>query len=691
MFRLPLRRSVRQLGRNTTPQIPQQSQRTLVSHGLAGRLCVYPPVAQALAAQRPVVALESTILSHGLPYPENVELAQSLATLLRAEGVEPATIALGSGGQCHVGLSPAQIADLCQARERAVKCSTRDIPLFLARNAALPGNPADYQWGATTVASTMRIAHAAGIATFVTGGIGGVHRDGENSMDVSADLLELGKTPVIVVSAGIKSILDIRRTLEVLETNGVPCMSYQTDEFPAFFSPHSGVKSPARVDDPSTIAVAYNVGLETGMLVAVPNHDPAGATVEAAIQAALEEATVQNITGQAVTPYILKRVAELTQGDSLRSNVALVHQNAKVGAAIARALARERQKMAQSTIPVAAKSSAPQQSTARSQVVVVGGIVLDLVARPLGPELIPKTSNPATCLESDGGVGRNVAEVLGRLGSQPLLYSAVGRDARGLAILDRLESEYGVPAARETVRVVDRGRTATYLAVLDGEGDMHVACADMEILQRIPTPPDDVLKASAMLVVDGNPPIDTIREVVTRARMFGVEVFFEPTSVPKALKVAKHGDIMACLTHMSPNTDELLAMAKFKKSVKSQDEVTLLQTEPGLTTIRNLAKILLDRMDPQQAHIVVTMGAQGALLVSRFNDDEPTAQYFPAYEGVVVRNATGAGDSFTGAVVHSLLQKNRMAAAVEAGMRAAVASLECADSAIATDLGIPPV
>jgi pseudouridine-5'-phosphate glycosidase len=197
-------------------------------------------------------------------------------------------------------------------------------------------------WGATTVASTMRLAHLAGISTFVTGGIGGVHRNGENSMDVSADLTELGQTPVVVVSAGIKSILDISRTMEVLETNSVPTVGWQTDDFPAFFSPTSGVPCPARVDTADDVARTYwaarRLRLPQGMLVAVPNHDPAGAAVERAIQTALAEAERSNVRGQDVTPYILKAVAEKTGGDSLRSNMALVRNNAVVGADIAIAI-----------------------------------------------------------------------------------------------------------------------------------------------------------------------------------------------------------------------------------------------------------------------------------------------------------------------------------------------------------------
>lgn len=311
---------------------------------------VQPEVQQAVDDGRPVVALESTIVAHGMPFPENLELAREVENILRRKGCTPATIAI-KDGICRIGLEPYELEDLARAGEegRAKKCSTRDLPIMLASPAIANTSTSArsiHQWGATTVASTMRLAHLAGISTFVTGGIGGVHRDGQVTMDVSADLTELGQTAVVVVSAGIKSILDIPRTLEVLETNSVPTMGWQTDEFPAFFSPHSGVKCPARVDSAEVVAQAFwasrALELPQGMLVAVPNHDPAGTNVENAIQSALSEANALHLSGQAVTPYILKAVAEKTGGDSLRSNMALVKQNAEVGALIAIAISGSR-------------------------------------------------------------------------------------------------------------------------------------------------------------------------------------------------------------------------------------------------------------------------------------------------------------------------------------------------------------
>ena len=342
------------------PEIVTENRRNYFRDGDAGAVdsdifCVRDKVREAVAEGRPVCALESTIVAHGMPFPENLQLAREVEQILEDNGVVPATVAV-KNGVCKVGLSEEELEDLARAGEegRAQKCSTRDLPMILGAAATAATGSSKQEdatetatlWGATTVASTMKLAHMAGIATFVTGGIGGVHRNGEISMDVSSDLTELGQTPVVVVSAGIKSILDIQRTIEVLETNSVPTFGWQTDEFPAFFSPSSGISCPARADTAEMIAHAYwaarRLQLPQGMLVGVPNNDSAGANVEKAIQAALAEAEKLNIRGRDVTPYILKTVAKKTGGDSLRSNMSLVRQNARVGAKIATAISNLR-------------------------------------------------------------------------------------------------------------------------------------------------------------------------------------------------------------------------------------------------------------------------------------------------------------------------------------------------------------
>jgi pseudouridine-5'-phosphate glycosidase len=288
------------------------------------------PVAAALKAGAPVVALESTIITHGMPWPENLAMARRVEAAVRAGGAEPATIAVIDGRLC-VGLSDAQLEALART-EDAAKLSRADLAVCMARGGT----------GATTVAATMIAAHAAGIAVFATGGIGGVHRGAEQSFDISADMQELAQTPVTVVAAGAKAILDLPKTLEVLETLGVPVIAYGQDALPAFWSREAGLAAPLRMDDAADIARAHRVraalGLPGGQLVA--NPIPAEAeipheTLAPVIDAAIAEADRRGIAGKALTPFLLQRIYEATEGRSLVANVALVLNNARLAAAIA--------------------------------------------------------------------------------------------------------------------------------------------------------------------------------------------------------------------------------------------------------------------------------------------------------------------------------------------------------------------
>jgi pseudouridine-5'-phosphate glycosidase len=290
-------------------------------------------VREALDRRAPVVALESTILAHGMPYPRNLETALAAEDDIRAAGATPATIAVLDGQIC-VGLDPAQLERVATATE-VLKLSRADLAFAVASG----------RDGATTVAATMFCAHRAGIAVFATGGIGGVHRGVAETLDISADLTELARTPVLVVCAGAKAILDIRKTLEVLETLGVCTVVYQSDEFPAFWSRKSGILAPLRSDDPAQIAAIFRCAreleIENGMLVANPieasweiPHD----TMTNIIERAVAEAQDERIGGKAVTPWLLRRVFELTQGRSLEANIALVRANARLAAQIAKEL-----------------------------------------------------------------------------------------------------------------------------------------------------------------------------------------------------------------------------------------------------------------------------------------------------------------------------------------------------------------
>ena len=299
-------------------------------------LDIAPEVKEALKAGKPVVALESTIISHGMPYPKNVETALLVEQAVRDNGAVPATIAV-IGGRLKAGLSHEEIEYLGKTGRGVTKASRRDLPALCARGAD----------GATTVTTTMIIAHMAGIKIFATGGIGGVHRGAETTMDISADLEELAQTPVMVVCAGAKSILDLGLTLEYLETHGVPVIGYGTDELPAFYTRKSGFGVDYRVDTPEELAAMFRAQRELayrgGMLVTNPipeEYSMDKRIIDAAIEEALRQCTAQGIHGKDTTPFLLAKVVELTGGDSLESNIKLVLNNAKVAALTAAELAK---------------------------------------------------------------------------------------------------------------------------------------------------------------------------------------------------------------------------------------------------------------------------------------------------------------------------------------------------------------
>lgn len=294
-------------------------------------LVISEEVKKALHDHRPVVALESTIISHGMPYPENVKTALEVENLLRKEGVIPATIAI-LHGQLRVGLSPQEIDYLGRLGPKAIKTSRRDIPLMISKQLD----------GATTVASTMIIADLAGIRIFATGGIGGVHREAQQTFDISADLEELATTPVAVICAGAKSILDLGLTLEYLETKGVPVIGYQTSSLPAFYTRESEFEVPMRLDSPIEIArlllAKWGLNLKGGVVIANPIPAPFSLpknTIDLVIEQALEEMKQKGIKGKETTPFLLAKIKELTGGESLESNIQLVYNNVRLAASIA--------------------------------------------------------------------------------------------------------------------------------------------------------------------------------------------------------------------------------------------------------------------------------------------------------------------------------------------------------------------
>ena len=303
---------------------------------LAKYLVISPEVKEALESKKPIVALESTIISHGMPYPQNVETALKVEQIIREAGAVPATIAL-LNGKLIVGLSKDEIDYLGKKGFAVTKASRRDLPVILAKKGD----------GATTVASTMIVADLAGIKVFATGGIGGVHRGGENTMDISADLEELGMTSVAVVCAGAKSILDIGLTLEFLETKGVPVLGYQTEELPAFYTRKSGFKVDYKMDSAMEIATTmkakWDIGLEGGIVIANPIPEEFAMDfdfITNSINNAVEESVLKGIKGKETTPFLLAKVKEITQGKSLVSNIELVYSNARLASEIAKELVK---------------------------------------------------------------------------------------------------------------------------------------------------------------------------------------------------------------------------------------------------------------------------------------------------------------------------------------------------------------
>ncbi|XP_067446326.1 uncharacterized protein zgc:136858 isoform X1 [Thunnus thynnus] len=633
---------------------------------------VHPSVSQALAENRPVVALESTIITHGMPYPHNLSTAKEVEAIVRAEEATPATVGV-IDGKIHVGLSSEELDHLARCKS-SMKVSRRDLPYVISKGLS----------GGTTVSATMIAAHRAGISVFVTGGIGGVHRDGENSLDISADLTELGRTPIAVVSAGVKSILDIGRTLEFLETQGVCVATYGTSKnFPAFFSPQSGFTSPYQVCNPEEaaklISSTLSLGLQSGVLLAVPipeEHAAAGQQIEQAIQTAVTEASAKGITGRDVTPFILQKVNVLTEGKSLQANIALIHNNAKVGSQIACALSKEMNKRKlRSTSDHHGKKS-------ESDVVVIGGINVDFIAKGKTQTLLFGQTNPGSVCQSFGGVGRNIADSLSRLGYKPLFISATGADSHSDAVLNYCKHMNTSGVAR-----LQDQSTATYCAVITESGELSLGLGDMDVHQQITehyvSQFEKQLSSATLVCLDGNIPVSTIDYVCSVAKKHNINVWYEPTDSEKACKPFL-SDAWKSLSYSSPNLAELCTM---NKTLGIQTpEVLPSSLDEVLSVAVALSRPLLEHLHC----LVVTLGAHGVLLCGEHdtgsvnlqprkqkNKRKLCALHYPALTVTAeeTMNVSGAGDSLAGALMAGILQGQKTDTCVQMGLLAARMSL----------------
>ncbi|KAF8482161.1 indigoidine synthase A-like protein [Russula ochroleuca] len=636
---------------------------------------VHPEVEQALVEHRPLVALETTIVTHGLPYPVNLETAKSVERHVRSVGAIPATIGI-IGGRVKIGLESAQLEYLADLRTNPgpVKLSRRDIAAAIALK----------KDGGTTCSATLIFAALAGIKVFATGGLGGVHRGGQDSMDISADLQELARCPVGLVSAGVKSILDIGRTLEYLETLGVPVVTYgETQDFPAFYSPSSGFKSPWRVNDPASAAnilfTQWGLGMTNGVLFGAPipaSYASVGKELQEAVERAVQESQENGIDkrGKEVTPWLLERVRELTSGKSVASNIALIENTALKGAEIAVAYAELIKQQGTETRPRASGDipAAVQHNNSTAKLVVIGSAAVDVVSQAnvtsdADGSRGRQSTSPGTVDLSLGGVGRNIAEAAHRISTsrfqaQPsatVLVSSVGDDPLGRLLLE----EMGRIGVRTDGVMTTRQRSAVCNMVLDSSRNLIGGVADMDITRSMQ--PEMVISQiikydPAIVAMDANVSPDVLRTIIQHCNAANITTFFEPTSVIKSVSI-----LPAISSALRSNYDgspvkfaspNLLELAELYKSACS-DPWELTSHDYWWKTIDNFSigtefRLSLEQLARQDAgsngrtlsflmdqgvaqmainllpffqHLVIKCGDLGVLLAMRFPGDNPTA------------------------------------------------------------------
>ncbi|KAI4678665.1 uncharacterized protein J4E84_008483 [Alternaria hordeiaustralica] len=568
-------------------------------------------VREALHSKKPVVALETTIYTHGFPYPENVALASLLESVVRTNGGIPATIGI-LDGVARVGMDPEELIKLASSagNPNTMKLSRRDLGYVCGMRLT------DKSFnGGTTISGTMLLAHLAGIKIFGTGGLGGVHRGAESSMDISADLTELGRTPVTVISSGCKSFLDIPRTIEYLETEGVGVGTFADGrkgnvDFPAFWSRDSGVKSPTTIaDEIEAAAVIYAqhaLQISSGLLFANPVPTDFAIPkdeMDVIIAEALKQAEAANISGKDNTPFVLAKIKELSNGKSIPANRALIESNVRRATIVARELAILEAKQDEAQGSASSATSSPSEppstpatsisSTNESQqvpdVVVAGALAVDFscdyapfTASTSQTDPLPHTSNPAVITQTLGGVAHNIAKASHLLGSFVHLHSAVGDDLSGRAALSQLQSE-GMPTTGIKTLPAP-SRTAQYVAINNTNKDLALAMADMSILETIPIETIQELATSIFsptsprpkaFVTDANWSSPALHTWLQAARHPDTTTIFEPVSTAKALRIFPSNTPNSSTTAaqsiyphpladiITPNTYELTALHDF--------------------------------------------------------------------------------------------------------------------------------
>ncbi|WFD43973.1 hypothetical protein MPSI1_002638 [Malassezia psittaci] len=635
---------------------------------LRNGLAISAGIRAALHDRRPIVALESTIITHGLPRPTNFETAVAVEDAVRCAGAEPATIAL-LDGVAHIGLTQEQLERVADSKTDVVKASRANLAQTLAKGKGFIGG--------TTVSGTMALAHLAGIDVFATGGIGGVHRNAESSMDISADLTELGRTPVAVFSSGAKSILDIPRTLEYLETQGVPVMTLNpSGEFPCFYTRFSGqfVPSVPNVQEAARI-IAHNrfLGLQNGLLFGVPipeEYEHEGAEIQQAVEIAIRESVKLGIDrrGKEVTPWLLQRVAQLAK-QSIQSNIALVINNAKVAAECAVHLR---------TITSNTSLNTPQHMTGEHQhepcaVLVVGCAAVDVTSQCTTKAVMESTATGRVAL-SVGGVSHNVAYAAHLLSSRPsgvvLAAPMNAYDAHGIFLQNEIKHK---DLQIDNTLVAKDAPTPVCNLLLDQKGNLVTGVADMSTVELILSPQrvaklffrhfSPNLKAVA---ADANMKADSLLELTRLCANHKVPMLYEPTSIAKAGRLVDALLGQKCRVHtITPNALELSHMAEIMRSKGFAPRTNLPTLEVQFSD--NLQKVLEDASVVLElaSALFIKLGKSGVLCIwkeaSGANlNPEASIYYAPAHklDPSLPTNTTGAGDTFTGAILAGMRKLN---------------------------------
>ncbi|EPX71355.1 carbohydrate kinase [Schizosaccharomyces octosporus yFS286] len=679
-------------------------------------------VSNALKNGLPLVALESTIITHGMPFPENQRMALEVENAVRKSGAVPATIAV-IDGKCTIGLEESELQRLAKIGPLARKVSRRDLGYITSQKLN----------GGTTVASTMILAEKAGIDVFATGGIGGVHRGAETTMDISADLIELGRTRVGVVCAGVKSILDIGKTLEFLETQGVPVVTLgpENSSFPAFFSRESSFKSPMCLGSPEDVAALLHqnikLNLQCGTLVAVPTPEECSLsyeTMESFINLSLKRCEEQGIHGKDITPFLLGQLFHLTKGKSLSTNIDLVLNNARNAASISSSLVTRKQRnsfIPQNTsyidvsepflkdtallTPKILESSASK----KPKVISIGSVSVDSVLtldKNAHPSKLLGTSHPCRTTQAFGGVAHNIAVASSLIGVPTKLISCIGGDS---VATTAIQSYLGKSSLQYKLIKKEDFSSCSYTAVNDHQGSLLLAGADMSIMERL-TYKDvkETLDDSDYICFDGNISSSLMHDIAVHKRD-GQKIIFEPTSGPKCVKIL---DVLknSSVDYITPNLYELdiLFEAIKQRGLCETDKWWETINSYGITSsyytqIERLSKAakfkeltengILQKclhILPFVKNIIIKLGSKGALLVSSdeikgllINSNslctpgKVVLKYYPVPD-VIKKciNGSGTGDTFVG-VLSALLSENRgMDDAINTAQKAAGMSLQ---------------